>query len=170
MAMPMRLIVILLLGVAGTITHQRASVWRSELSLWTDATRASPQKPRPWINLGLAMEVAGDMDGALLAHQTALALSYQPRLTQYQQRFSQLASETNIARILAQTGREEAALRMLNDVITKAPLFPHAIYNRGVLLARTGHCHEGAREAQMAVALDASFQEIGCAPASPSSR
>ena len=153
-------------GVLGTVTYSRAGVWQSELSLWTDAAAKAPQKPRPWINLGLAREVAGDMEGALLAHQTALALAYQPRLTQYQQRFSALASETNIARILAQTGREEAALRMLNDVITKAPLFAHAHYNRGVLLARTGRCDEGVREAQVAIALDASFQEFACAPGS----
>ena len=60
----------------------------------------------------------------------------------------------------------EAALRMLNDVITKAPLFAHAHYNRGVLLARTGRCDEGVREAQVAIALDASFQEFACAPGS----
>lgn len=168
MCAPLRGLVVLLLLVMSGITYARATVWTSEYTLWTDAAAKAPQKPRPFINLGLAQEGTGDMDAALRTHQTALALSFQPRLTRYQQNFSRIASETNIARILAQTGREEAALRILDDVIARHPLFHFARYNRAVLLARTGRCAEGQPDAQLAVALDPSFQEIRCV--SPSSR
>lgn len=164
MSRPVLWLVLCAWGALGTATYHRAGAWTNEFTLWTDAAAKAPSKPRPFINLGLALEAEGDMDAALRAHQTALALAYQPRLTLYQQRFSQLASETNIARILAQTGREEAAMRLLNEVIAAAPLFPHARWNRAVLFARTGRCQEGQADMRMAVQLDGSFRELGCPP------
>lgn len=164
MSRPMLGLCGLLLTLSLGSTYTRAQVWISEHTLWTDAVRKAPRKPRPWINLGLAREVAGDIDGAFVAHQTALALSFQPRLTEYQQRFSRIASETNIARLLAQTGREEFALPMLNDILTRHPLFPWARYNRGVLLARLGRCQEGRPDFELAERLDSALENPGCPP------
>ena len=144
------------------LTLVRASAWQSELTLWSDAVRQAPKKPRPWINLGLAKERAGDIEGAFLAHQTALALAYQPRLTEYQRKFSRVASMTNIARMLAQHGQEEAALRMLNQVIAEAPLFPHSRLNRGVLLARLGRCKEAEPDWALAVKLEPGWDLPRC--------
>ena len=146
----------------GGTTYTRAQVWTSELTLWADATRVSPQKPRPFINLGLALERAGDVPGAFQAHQASFALSFQPRLSQYQQAFSRVASETNIARLLAQHGREEEALRILDDVITRHPLFPFARFNRAVLYARTGRCAQGDADGQLARQLDPALNWPGC--------
>lgn len=155
-------VVLVFLGL-GMTTHARARVWRSNLTLWTDAATKAPQKPRPFINLGLAQEETGDFDAALRSHTASLSLAFQPRLTQYQQTFSRVASETNIARVLAQTGQEAAALRILNDVVARHPLFPHARWNRGVLLARLGRCHEGEADRQIAAALEPSFPTLECA-------
>ena len=166
MSRPVIAVVLCAWCALGTTTYMRSRVWQSDFALWRDAADKAPQKPRPWINLALALEQAGDLDQAMRAHQTALALSFQPRLTEYQQRFSALASETNIARVLAITGQETAAKRMLDDVITKAPLFAHARWNRAVLLARLGRCEDGLPDAQLAKQLDASFQEFACAPGS----
>lgn len=163
MSRPILLVVLLWLGAAGILTHGRASVWTSEFSLWSDAAAKSPLKPRPFINLALAQEVAGDLDGAMRTHQTALALSYQPRLTAYQQKFSEIASQTNIARILAVTGHELQAERMLNSVIAAHPLFPFARFNRGILLSRTGRCEQGQPDLQLAELLDPALRNPGCA-------
>lgn len=163
MSRPVLACVVLVFLVLGMGTHARTQVWRSNLTLWTDAARKSPNKPRPFINLGLAQEEIGDLDAALRSHSTSLSLAFQPRLTQYQQAFSRVASETNIARVLAQTGQEAAALRILNDVVARHPLFPHSRWNRGVLLARLGRCHEGDADRQIAAALDPSFPTLECA-------
>lgn len=146
------------------LTWQRALIWRSELSLWTDATTVSPLKPRGWINLGLAREVAGDLPGGFAAQQTALALSFQPRLSRYQQVFSQVASATNMARMLAQADREGEAKQMLDDIILRYPNFAHARYNRAVLLARIGRCDEGQADAAIARRLEPSLEPIVCPP------
>lgn len=150
------------LVVLASLTAVRAEVWTSDLTLWTDAVKGSPNKPRPFINVGLAREQAGDLEGALMAYQTAITLSAQPRLTVYQQRFTRLASEINIARILAQTGHEDAAEALLDAVIARSPLFPHARWNRAILYARTGRCQQGIPDAAIAAQLDASFSQLVC--------
>ena len=150
-----------LLLLSGT-TYVRAQAWTDDLSLWSAAVAVTPQKPRPWINLGLAREQAGDLPGAFQAQQTAYALAFQPRLTRYQQVFSQIASQTNLARMLAMTGQEEAAERILTKIVQEVPLFPHAQHNLAVLYARTGRCAQGLPHSQMAAALDAGFRVITC--------
>ena len=113
-------------------------------------------------NLGLAREVTGDLPGALQAQQTAYSLSFQPRLTQYQQTFSRIASLTNLARMLAQHDQEAAAERLLVQVVEAVPMFPHAAWNLAVLYAKTGRCQEGRIFAARARRLDKSFQELIC--------
>ena len=140
-----------------SMTYLRAQTWKNELTLWTDATERAPAKPRPFINLGLAKEYSGDVAGAFHAQQTALALSFQPRLTPYQQKFSRVASETNLARLLAQNDQEGAALQMLNQVIAEFPTFPHSRYNRGILYAKIGRCTEGIEDIRIARQLEPSF-------------
>jgi len=157
---------LVLMGL-GFLTQSRARVWHDDLSLWTDAVQRAPRKPRPWINLGLALERAGDVTSGMQAHQAALALSFQPRLSQYQQVFSRVASETNIARVLAQSGEEEAAERILNDIIARHPNFAHARYNRGILYARTGRCEQGLTDFVLAAQLDAGFTVPECPSPAP---
>lgn len=43
----------------GGLTVAQHRVWRSNLTLWTHATRVSPQLARPAINLGVAYWKAG---------------------------------------------------------------------------------------------------------------
>lgn len=53
-------------------THRRNGDYRSELALWQATVRASPQKARPWLNLGYARQQVGDRDGAIAAYRCAL--------------------------------------------------------------------------------------------------
>ena len=144
------------------VTCVRAQAWTSDLTLWTAAVAVTPQKPRPFINLGLAWDQAGQLPQAMQAWQTAYALAFQPRLTAYQQTFSQVASLTNIARVLAQHGQEPAAERLLTAVVARVPQFPHAQHNLAVLYARTGRCRDGLPHSEIAARLDASFQVMVC--------
>lgn len=70
----------LVAGLAGTATHRRNADYASELALWTATVRASPQKARPWTNLGFARQQAGDDAGARAAYHCALRVdpAYRP--------------------------------------------------------------------------------------------
>lgn len=67
-------------ALAGTATHRRNTDYRSELALWTATVRASPQKARPWTNLGFARQQAGDEAAARAAYRCALRFdpAYRP--------------------------------------------------------------------------------------------
>jgi tetratricopeptide (TPR) repeat protein len=60
--------------VLGLVTVGRNTDYHSERALWTATVAASPGKPRPWNNLGYALMLDGDLEGAERALRRALAL------------------------------------------------------------------------------------------------
>lgn len=57
------------------LTYNRNTVWRSSLHLWSDAVRKSPDKDRPWYNLGLAYKTAGRSAEAVKCFRKAVELN-----------------------------------------------------------------------------------------------
>ncbi len=53
---------------------QRQNIWSNELSLWQDAAVKSPLMPRVHVNLGMALQTAGQRPQALRAFAQAVAL------------------------------------------------------------------------------------------------
>ncbi len=67
--------VIALLAIAlGHATVLRNRDYRDETTLWRATVRASPSKPRAWVNLGVARRLAGDTDQSRAAFECALAI------------------------------------------------------------------------------------------------
>lgn len=60
--------------VLALVTVGRNTDYHSERALWTATVAASPDKPRPWNNLGYALMLEGDLAGAERALRRALAL------------------------------------------------------------------------------------------------
>jgi protein O-mannosyl-transferase len=80
-------------------THARNRVWRDEVTLWSDATRKSPRKPRPFINLGVAMEKRERLAEAERAYRRAVELGP-----------ADADALLNLARLYGRTGRFREAL------------------------------------------------------------
>lgn len=57
-----------------TLTRVRNEVWRSPVSLWSDAVAGSPNNPRAHVNLGLALLTSGQPKEAVAQYCRALAL------------------------------------------------------------------------------------------------
>jgi hypothetical protein len=70
---PLGLLLILSLTFS-TISRNR--IYRDQLSLWTDAARKSPRKPRAHNNLGYAYYLRGDLDRAIEEFRFALSLDH----------------------------------------------------------------------------------------------
>lgn len=64
----------LLCFALGARTAQRNHDYRDEIALWTATVAASPDRARPWNNLGHAYEQAGDIEAARHAYRRALAV------------------------------------------------------------------------------------------------
>jgi len=52
------------IAILGSAAHARNRVWQSELALWADVIRQSPDNGRAHLNYGLAQRTAGDLAGA----------------------------------------------------------------------------------------------------------
>jgi tetratricopeptide (TPR) repeat protein len=144
----------LVLVVCAIITHQRVSVWYSERTLWADAVAKTPNKPRPVMDYGRALEMDGDLDGALNQFMAVIPLTLDDRRGTRANRFAMAAAETNIAHIYLRTGREASALKVLSGTLSWWPEFPYAHYNIGRLLWAHGACADGLTEIAYARAQD----------------
>lgn len=56
------------------LTVARLAVWQSPLALWQDAVDKSPDKARPWLNLGVSRQLGGQLVPAVEAYCHALRL------------------------------------------------------------------------------------------------
>ena len=63
---------IILLLSAGT--YSRNKLWTDEIGLWTDCVKKSPNKARPYVDLGVAYFNAGIYDESLEITQKALQI------------------------------------------------------------------------------------------------
>lgn len=158
-----------LLMACAYLTHRRLPVWRSDLPLWRDAASKTPIKPRPVMDYGRALEMSGDMDGAMEQFRRTISLTFDERRGHKSNRFALAAAETNIAHIYLRTGQQATALKVLEGTLAWWPDFPYAHYNIGRLLWEHGHCEEGLDEIAFARRYDntLSLPVEPCGPLSP---
>jgi len=95
------------------LTIQRNQIWASEVLLWNDALKKSPQKIRPVINLAHAYTTAGSIDLAVEYFEKALDLN--PNI---------FATNYNLGNLYFERGREEDALRLLQTAALIRPKIP----------------------------------------------
>jgi Flp pilus assembly protein TadD len=123
---------IVVLGVASTLTWQRADVFSTQASLWRDTVTQNPGSWLAQANYGQSLEVARNYDEALAHLRTALQIHPTSPETQY-----------NLAATLTAKGETDEALDHFRTALQLYPGFVEA--HRGlanVLLAR--HDTDGA--------------------------
>ena len=64
----------LIIGLLAIGAYSRNRVWTDEILLWTDCIEKSPNKARPYVNLGLAYLNAGDYRKAFEVTQKSIQL------------------------------------------------------------------------------------------------
>lgn len=144
----------LVLLVCAVLTHQRLAVWQTDRTLWADAVEKAPTRPRPVMDYGRALEMDGDLAGAMQQFRAVLPLTLDARRGARSNRFAMAAAETNIAHLYLRQGQEATAMRVLTGTLKWWPEFPYAHYNIGRLLWEHGACDDGWQELQYARAAD----------------
>jgi tetratricopeptide (TPR) repeat protein len=142
--------------VLGVAAYQRNTVWKTELSLWTDTVRKSPRKARPLYNLGVVKKKAGEplaarklydqvlrirpddypalVDRGLLKREAGDlpgALADFDRAIRVKP--GQVAAYLDRSQVRAALGDPEGALRDLNEAIRRRPDFFQAYVNRAAI-------------------------------------
>ncbi len=113
-------------GYAGA-TYQRNKVWRNEITLWEDAVKKSPFKPRAHTNLGLAYDAAGEFDRALAEYSRALQIN-----PEYAEAY---CSRANTYYYL---GEYQKAINDYNRAIALKPYRADFYFSRGFARGKTG--------------------------------
>lgn len=143
----------LLLLLCAWLTVDRLAVWQSPLTLWADAVTKAPQRPRPWVNYGVALSAAGETDQAIAAYQRARTLATDPRRGRYRNVSDQTIATNNLAAVLARHGDGLTAVALWTQLMAEHPTYAAAYFNRGVYQARHGACQAAQADFDRAYAL-----------------
>lgn len=128
--------------VLGAWTARRNQVWRSELTLWTDCARKSPQKARPWAVLGRLAGEQGETRKALLLCRRAVTLDPDYSGAYY-----------NMGKVLENAGRLKAAEAVYRKALQCDPRNAEAHVNLGVLLGFSRRWREAEKHLREALRL-----------------
>lgn len=116
---------VLLALVLGIATWQRNHVWGDNIRLWQDVVEKSPNKGRPYNNLGVALEKAGRRQEAV--NVLSRAITVDPNFS---------PSYYNLADLYLVSGQSRRALPLLQTAIQLQPNFTEAYISLGAALVR----------------------------------
>jgi tetratricopeptide (TPR) repeat protein len=129
-------------------TFERNKVWRTDISLWTDCVKKSPNKARPYLNLGKAQAEQDMLDEALLNYQTALRID--PNYVE---------AHYNLGTLLQLQGKTNEAIEHFLKTIELNPKYAKAYNNLGVMLLKLGKTEEALKNFRQALQIDPNFAD-----------
>ncbi|HLF18369.1 MAG TPA: tetratricopeptide repeat protein [Candidatus Omnitrophota bacterium] len=178
---PLRLgIVIILAMVCSYLTYQRNKVWQTEFSLWDDVRLKSPNKARPYKNLGIVYAEAGSFHSAFSylqkAHQLEpddvdginnLANVYnrlgdkEKAIQMYEEAIrlnpNHASAHNNLGSVYFDLGDMNKALGYYSKAERLNPIDPHVYYNLANVYFRLGEKDRAVRMNNLALQLDPGF-------------
>ena len=108
-------------------TIERNRVWSSEVALWEEATRLSPNVAEGWYGLGDAHRFSGDMESSVAAFQTAIERDSE-----------HLDSYNNLGIVWAQMGEHRSAKEAWQSALLVDRTYCKAHSNLGLLSSQRG--------------------------------
>ena len=114
--------------------------------LYRRAVAAAPDYARAHVNLGIALEALGDMEGAAASHRAALAVDASNPYANY-----------NLAKLRFAAGAPAEANELVSRALESRPDFREALVLRGCLLSMHGHAQDSLAPFERALAQQADF-------------
>jgi tetratricopeptide (TPR) repeat protein len=105
--------IVLVLLVLASATYARNTVWKSDITLWEDVVEKSPEKSRPYNNLGINYLVKYGIQNAV--EQYKEALKFEP---------GNVEANLNIGSIYLAQGMAEDAIEYFKGAAESNPRFP----------------------------------------------
>jgi tetratricopeptide (TPR) repeat protein len=128
-------IILVLIGY-GHSTFMRNFIWKTEETLWMDATDKNPKLPRPYHNLGRHYGNMGYREKEIALYRQALKLERGPHdVTHHMTHY-------NLALAYISINQQEKAIEHLRKAIEIAPGFYNAYNDLGVLMIKEGKYDE----------------------------
>ncbi len=127
-------------------TFERNKVWRDNATLWADCVKKSPNKARPYSNLGVAQKLQNKTDEAVLNFRKALQLD--PDFA---------SAHDNLGIVLDDQGKTDEAIEHFRRAIEINPKFVKAHNNLGVALLKQGKTDEAVEHFLQALQMKPDF-------------
>jgi tetratricopeptide (TPR) repeat protein len=138
--------VILLLSVG---TYSRNKVWNDEIGLWTDCVKKSPNKARPYADLGVAYFNAGVYDKSLETNQKAIQID--PKFG---------AAYYNLGLTYQRMGDLNKAIAMAKKSLEVDPTLTMPNYSLGEMYFQNGQYDESEKAFQRFLKIYPYFPEV----------
>ena len=129
--------------LGSTWTYQRNTVWQTALSLWQDCARKSPEKARPYTNIGIIFGKYNNPD---------VAIKYFSKALKIDPNSPEACNDMGYA--LLRKGKIDEAITYLAKAIKIAPAMPKANNNLGLALATKGKIGQAIKYFSTAVKLE----------------
>jgi tetratricopeptide (TPR) repeat protein len=146
----------LLIGIFSYWTFERNEVWRDAETLWADCVKKSPDKARPYTNLGKALLHKKRFDEAL--DNLLKAIQIDPNY---------IEARLNLGFVYETNGDTDKAIEQYRKAIQINPSFAKAYNNLGVSLLKQDKTDEAIQNIQKALQLDpglaAAYMNMGTA-------
>jgi len=133
----------LLLLVLGTLSWERAWVYISEETLWTDTLAKNSKCWMAYDNLGSVLSQKGQIDAAMIQFQKALDINP-----------SDASALNNLGLALFQKGRIDEAVSQYKMALQNDPNFDEAYNNLGNALVKKGQVDEAIAQYRKAVEIN----------------
>lgn len=136
-----------ILVAVGTLwTYQRNKVWGDAITLWQDCVLKSPNKARPYNNLGVALAHAGQSDAAIDNYHAALKISPDYGNAHY-----------NLGSILARKGNLKSGIAHMTKALELEPNNYEAHNNLGIAWLIQGEPQKAASHFLKALEINANY-------------
>jgi tetratricopeptide (TPR) repeat protein len=146
------LIAVLLLLLLSAASWKRNALYADGVTLWSDAVRKSPNKSRPYNNLGLMLKDSNRVPEAM--HEFERAVERDP---------DNAYALNNLATVYCSVGRREECAALLRKAIFLKPDYIQARYNLAMYFYEAGLLDEALREYSAIVQIDPSSNEAAFA-------
>ena len=129
-------------------TFERNKVWRDNVTLWTDTTKKSPNKARPYINLGKALAERKMYEEALPNYLKALQLNP-----------NYVDAHHNLAALLEDKGETNEAIKHYRQALQINPNFEKSHNNLGLVLLEQDKNEEAINHFHIALQINPNFAQ-----------
>jgi tetratricopeptide (TPR) repeat protein len=169
----MPVMIFLVMGLSAT-AYARNTVWQDGVTLWEDVIKKSPNKARPYLNLGGIYLKQGRMNETIAAYQAAikrkpdyaeahnnLGVAYQKKgrlddavqeiQTALKYKPDYAEAHNTLGQVYYDQGRFDDAFKEYQTALKYKPNYAEAHNNLGVLYQRQGRLDDAIKEIQMAL-------------------
>jgi tetratricopeptide (TPR) repeat protein len=172
--------------VLSVAAYKRNEVWRSDVSLWEDVVKKSPEKDRGHYNLGLAYQNRKMLEEAIEQYEAAIKIrpghtkahnnlgmvlknmGFTDRALEHYKIALEFAPDNaevhnNLGNIYDEEGMAKIAIEHYKTAVRLKPDYAVAHYNLGIAYYRQGMTDEARREFQRVLEINPRFHQAGLA-------